>query len=154
MKVPFCTGLFYFAGMQELDNIKFPFPIRQQVVWGEMDAFNHVNNVAYFRYFETGRIQFFGQTGIWKLFEAENIRIVVGKMECNYIRELIYPENIEIAVGIKRVGNASLVLHQKVSTDSKGIVAHGEAIIVATNPSTGKSIPWTEALRNAFNQWI
>ena len=42
--------------MSELDNIRFPFPIRQHIYWGEMDAFNHVNNVTYFRYFETGRI--------------------------------------------------------------------------------------------------
>ena len=31
------------------------------VAWGEMDALNHVNNVVYFRYFETARIDFFSQ---------------------------------------------------------------------------------------------
>jgi acyl-CoA thioester hydrolase len=140
--------------MQELDHIRFPFPVTQQVYWGEMDAFNHVNNVAYFRYFETGRICFFNHTGIWKLFEEEGIRIVVGKLECNYVRELVFPETIGIAVGIKRVGNSSLVLHQKVSTADKGIMAHGEAIIVATDPKTGRSMPWTEKLRAAFKTWM
>ena len=27
--------------------------------WGEMDSFSHANNVAYFRWFETGRIEHF-----------------------------------------------------------------------------------------------
>lgn len=140
--------------MTELDNIRFPFPIRQHIYWGEMDAFNHVNNVTYFRYFETGRIQFFNKSGIWQLFEHEQIRIVVGKLECNFVRELVFPEEIEIAVGIKRVGNSSLVVHQKVSTDEKGIVAHGEGIIVATDPQTGRSMPWTQVMRDAFQQWM
>jgi acyl-CoA thioester hydrolase len=140
--------------MDELAQLRFPFPIKQQVYWAEMDAFNHINNVSYFRYFETGRIHFFNQSGIWKLFEDENIRIVVGKLECNYRAEVIYPQEIEIAVGIKRVGNTSLVVHQKVSTAEKGIVAHGEGIIVATDPQTGKPTPWTAELRTAFEKWM
>ena len=31
------------------------------VAWGEMDALQHVNNVVYFRYFETARIDFFNR---------------------------------------------------------------------------------------------
>jgi acyl-CoA thioester hydrolase len=140
--------------MHELDKIKFPFPIRQQVYWAEMDAYDHINNVSYFRYFETGRIHFFYNTGIWQLFLSEGIRIVVGKMECNYVKEVVYPEEIEIAVGIKRVGNASLILQQKVSTERNGIVAYGEGVIVSTDPQTGKSTPWTDKLRETFTKWM
>ena len=31
----------------------FPVVVDIPVAWGEMDAFGHVNNVMYFRYFET-----------------------------------------------------------------------------------------------------
>ncbi|HQV78944.1 MAG: acyl-CoA thioesterase [Chitinophagales bacterium] len=136
-----------------IDSIKFPFPITQMVAWGDMDAFQHVNNVQYFRYFETGRVEFFNKTNLWKLIEAENIRFVVGKLECNYLQELVHPAEIEISVGIKKIGNASLVLHQMVKSD-RNIVAHGEAIVVATNPSTGKSTPWTDNIRTAFEKWL
>ena len=136
-----------------IDSIKFPFPITQMVAWGDMDAFQHVNNVQYFRYFETGRVELFNKTNLWKLIEAENIRFVVGKLECNYLQELVHPAEIEISVGIKKIGNASLVLHQMVKSD-RNIVAHGEAIVVATNPSTGKSTPWTDNIRTAFEKWL
>ncbi|KAK3069864.1 hypothetical protein LTR53_011474 [Teratosphaeriaceae sp. CCFEE 6253] len=36
---------------------------RQQVVWGEMDAMGHVNNVMYNRYAESGRVQWTQQLG-------------------------------------------------------------------------------------------
>ena len=133
--------------------IKYPFPVKQQVLWGEMDALNHINNVIYFRYFETGRVIFFNKTDLWHLFLDENIRIVVGKLECNYIREVTHPAEIEISVGIKKIGNASLTVHHKVVCNGK-IAAHGEGIIVATDPKTGKSTPWTDKLRNEFAKWL
>ena len=34
----------------------FPGIIELPVSWGEMDAFGHLNNVVYFRYFESARI--------------------------------------------------------------------------------------------------
>lgn len=139
--------------MQDEIKIKYPFPVKQQVLWGEMDAFNHINNVIYFRYFETARVEFFNQSGLWQLYFNENIRIVVGKLECNFIREITHPAEIEISVGIKRIGNSSLTVHHKVMHNGQ-IAAHGDGIIVATNPETGKSTPWTPALREAFEQWM
>jgi acyl-CoA thioester hydrolase len=135
------------------EPIRYPFPVKQQVLWGEMDAFGHINNVVYFRYFETGRVEFFNQSGLWKLYADEQIRIVVGKLECNFIHEIIHPATIEIAVGIRRIGNSSLTVHHKV-TQNGVVAAHGDGIIVATNPQTGKSTPWTDNLRAAFQQWI
>ncbi len=136
-----------------LQQIKFPFPVRQQVLWGEMDAFNHINNVIYFRYFETARVEFFNRTNLWQTYFDENIRIVVGKLECNYIREITHPAEIEISVGIKKIGNSSLTVHHIVKCNGT-IAAHGEGIIVATNPSTGKSTPWTGKLRSEFMKWL
>ena len=31
---------------------QYPVVISQDVIWGDMDAFGHVNNTVYFRYFE------------------------------------------------------------------------------------------------------
>ena len=33
-------------------NQKYAVTIALKVQWGDMDAFNHVNNIMYFRYFE------------------------------------------------------------------------------------------------------
>lgn len=139
--------------LEDLQQIKFHFPIKRHVAWGEMDAFNHINNVAYFRYFETGRVEFFNQTGLWQFFVEENIRIVVAKLECNYLNEIVHPAEIEIMVGIKKIGNTSLTVHQIIKINGH-IAAHGEGIIVATNPETGKSTPWTEKLKEEFLQWM
>ena len=37
----------------------YPVVIEIPVAWGDMDAFQHVNNVTYFKYFESARIAYF-----------------------------------------------------------------------------------------------
>ncbi len=140
--------------LEAINHLKFPFPIKQAVVWGEMDAWNHINNVIYFRYFETGRVEFFNKSHLWKLFIDENVRIVVVKLECNYIKEIIHPEDIEIAVAIKKIGNSSISVHHKIVNSKDEICAHGEGVIAGTNPATGKSIPWTDKLRTEMEKWL
>lgn len=63
-------------------------PIR----WGDMDAMGHVNNVSYFRYLETCRIDWFESERI----RAEPIGIgpVIVNAFCNFYQEFTYPGNI------------------------------------------------------------
>ena len=37
----------------------YPVTVEIPVAWGDMDAYGHVNNTMYFRYFETARIAYF-----------------------------------------------------------------------------------------------
>ena len=41
----------------------FPVHIEVPVAWGEQDLFGHVNNVVYFRYFESVRMHFLERIG-------------------------------------------------------------------------------------------
>ena len=34
----------------------YPVVLSQDIIWGDMDAFGHINNTVYFRYFEDARI--------------------------------------------------------------------------------------------------
>ena len=46
----------------------FPVIVEQNVIWGEMDAYQHVNNVVYFRYFENARLEYIRRLD-WFAFE-------------------------------------------------------------------------------------
>ena len=51
----------------------FPVVTKIPVIWGDMDSFQHVNNVIYFRYFESARIQYFETLGWLKIIEKMGI---------------------------------------------------------------------------------
>jgi len=43
---------------------EYPVVLSQDIIWGDMDAFGHINNTVYFRYFEDARIAYFDQIGV------------------------------------------------------------------------------------------
>ena len=47
-----------------LELTDFPVQVKISVAWGDMDAYGHINNIYYLRYFETARIQYFLETGL------------------------------------------------------------------------------------------
>ena len=42
----------------------YPVVFQSPVAWGEMDALGHVNNIIYFRYFESARMEYLRQIGL------------------------------------------------------------------------------------------
>lgn len=45
-------------------NEQYPIVLSQDLIWGDMDAFEHVNNTVYFRYFEDARLAYFEKLGM------------------------------------------------------------------------------------------
>ncbi|MDH2272937.1 acyl-CoA thioesterase [Moraxella porci] len=112
----------------------------QPVAWGEMDSFNHVNNVAYYRYAESARISYMRALGL--MHAREDLLTILASSSMQYRRPVTYPDTLLIAVRIKHLGNTSLV-HEYVmySQSQKAIVTTGEAVIVRTNSQMSK-MPW------------
>ena len=72
----------------------FPVVTKIPVIWGDMDSFQHVNNVIYFRYFESVRIQYFETLGWLKIIEKMGIGPILGSTSCHYRIPLTYPDTV------------------------------------------------------------
>lgn len=102
------------------------------VVWGDMDAFQHVNNVQYFRYFESARARFAEQLGMWETMQEANIIGVVKETNCQYKFPLFYPDDVwATARALKAAGHELLIEHHVISRTHHKIAAVGTATIVA-----------------------
>lgn len=135
-----------------MENIKFPHPVSYNIQWGEMDALGHVNNVQYIRYFETARIAFFHFSDIWKVLDDLGIYFILAKIDCSFKQPLIFPDKIILQAGIISIGNTSMTLLQQVISESNGIAAFGEAIVVCMDKKINKPIAIPEAVRNLITQ--
>lgn len=129
------------------ERSRFKYAKQLSVQWGEMDALKHVNNVVYIRYFETARIEYFSQSGIWDAFVKEGIVVVLGKIECNFLRPLVFPDEITVMARVKSIGNSSLVVEQAVFSQKLGLCACGDAVVVCTDPATGRKSIMPQHLR-------
>ena len=53
-----------------------PLVIEVPVLWGEMDALQHVNNIVYFRYFENARMAYFEKLRALRVPANEGLKLL------------------------------------------------------------------------------
>ena len=113
-----------------------------------MDAFGHVNNVVYFRYFETVRIEFFRCLEVDQ-FDGGDFVPILAKTECNYLRPVHFPDTLLAEARVSRVGRSSLTMEYRLSSRKQGeIVAEGLAVVVNVDPKTGRGVALPSTITN------
>lgn len=120
----------------------FPMVHVQPVQWGDMDGFNHLNNVAYYRYAESARISYLRAVGL--LLARADLMTILASSSCQYLRPVVYPDTLLIGVRVKHLGTTSLIFdYQFISHDQQALVATGEAVIVRATED-GVKKPWSD----------
>src|SRR6202451_3071327 len=74
----------------------FPVIVRQNVVWGDMDSYQHVNNVVYFRYFENARLEYIARLDWFKFEEETGVGPILSATQARFRRPLTYPDTIAV----------------------------------------------------------
>lgn len=123
----------------------------EKIKWGEMDAFQHLNNVHYFRFQECARIASFEQIEMMVHESNKTIGPILAETGCKYIAPVVYPDTLWI--GIKTTDIKSDRFTQQyviISESQKKLVAKGYATIVSYDYKNKckAEIPesWKEAL--------
>ena len=114
-----------------LNRSEFSLVLKQDLVWGDMDAFQHVNNTVYFRYFEDIRMAYFSEVGINDFMERNKIGPILARTECDFRLPLNYPDEIEIGTKCEVLSEKKFIMHYEVhSVRHKAIAARGNGLIV------------------------
>ena len=132
------------------------------VQWGEMDAFNHVNNVMYIRWCETARISLFreiwGETGInmKEILDGNGVGPILANFNINYKLPLTYPDEVTIHTNVSQIGNTSFKLNQslfsKKSEDT--LVADATSIVVMVNYISGDKFTLNQNIKSELEKFI
>lgn len=137
--------------MNPLQN-DYPIVLSQDVIWGDMDAFGHVNNTVYFRYFEDARIAYFDAVNINKYKAETNIGPILAHTDCSFKLPLKYPDKIHIAARSTILGPKKLKMEYAVYSENyNAIAAEGEGLIVYYDYSAEKSCEIPAELVAAIN---
>lgn len=123
---------------------------RLSMRWGEMDALGHMNNVAYFRYFEQARISWFDSLEIDYRPGSEGP--ILGTISCKYLRPAIYPLELEVTTLVGRPGHSSFVMWHEMykAGEPAARFAEAEAVMVWIDITEGRSRPMPDWLRDAI----
>ncbi len=120
----------------------FPVVVELPVAWGEMDAFNHVNNIVYFRYFESARIAYFEKLNLMLFMEQTGIGPILASTHCRYKIPLTYPDTIAVGARIARLEADRFTMEYSiVSQQHQKIAAEGDGVIVSYDYRANKKAP-------------
>jgi acyl-CoA thioester hydrolase len=122
-------------------------PLR--IDWSEMDLFGHVNNVAYFKYIQASRVNYWELTGLAASFTETKIGPILLSTSCNFIKPLYYPGNIIIAARMEFMKNTSFGIHHQVLNEQGEVAAEAHDVIVNFDFNKNEKAPIPAAFRDA-----
>ncbi len=126
----------------------YPVVIELPVLWGNMDAFQHVNNVVYFRWFESGRIAYFERLGFSEALEGEKIGPILAWADCRFRIPLTYPDTVSIGVRVPEIGEDRFTMEYIAVSHQHGrIAAQGSSTIVSYDYANARKAPLPESVR-------
>jgi len=109
----------------------YPVLLPVTVAWGEMDAFAHVNNVIYFRYFESARIEYGRHIDLMEMKERSGVGPILAATSARYKRPLVFPDQLQIGIKVTRLGTDRFWQAYRIFSISQNAVStEGEAEIV------------------------
>lgn len=125
----------------------YPVVIEIRIAWGEMDAFQHVNNVVYFRYFESVRIAYSERIAFMEYMNETGIGPILGASSCRFKMPLTYPDTISVGARAPKIDKDRFTMEYLiVSHSARKVAAVGDGVIVAYDYRQRKKVDLPEIL--------
>lgn len=138
---------------EELTGFRHHIPV--QLRFNDIDILGHLNNTVYFSLFDLGKARYFGaarEAGGEKM-DWQKVECVIANVNCAYIRQIRFGENIEVYTRCVRIGDKSFILEQVLANVDNGeIKARCETVMVCIDP-TGKAVTVSDHWRKCFKDY-
>ncbi|BGO96561.1 hypothetical protein JCM10021v2_000195 [Rhodotorula toruloides] len=129
--------------------------VEVQVAWGEQDANAHVNNAVYFRWLETGRLNFMRVLGSHLDPQAakdlsgsgKGKGVILARITFDYRKPTFHPDNLLILHKPVQVSAKKMILQASVySYAQQTVVGTSDSVMVGYDYDAGKSCAWSPQL--------
>jgi len=128
-----------------------PVVLQQDVIWGDMDAFGHINNTVYFRYFEDARIAYFDKIGVHEVKEKSKIGPILATTYSDFKLPLVYPDRVHISGRSTILSPKKFNMHYMVYSEQfEAIAAEGEGLLVYYDYAKGTSCEIPDVIAEAI----
>ena len=136
-----------------------------------MDAFGHVNNVAYVRYIESGRVAALLdmasaaqrvegvseaklQRAVSSFMSGRGVGVILKSVAVKYRQPVTYPDRLTVASALSDLQADRFTLsHLVVSHRQQAVVAEGQGTLVCYDYTKREKAALPELLHTAIAQW-
>jgi acyl-CoA thioester hydrolase len=126
----------------------YPVVIEVPIAWGDMDAFQHVNNTVYFRHFESGRISYFEKIHFMEFMDSTGIGPILASTQCRFKIPLTYPDVVTVGARVETMEKDRFLMKYVVHSKKHGQqAALGEGLMVTFDYRNNKKVPVPDEIR-------
>lgn len=133
--------------------------IAQQIRFGDIDSYHHVNNVVFLQYLEDARVQLTHAPmpggGTFQDLVGPDLFTLVGRNEIEYLAPITFrTEPVYVNIWITHIGGSSFDFGYTVTeADTATVYAQAATSMVLVSRTTGRPVRLTEAQRGALEAW-
>ncbi len=115
--------------------------------WMDNDAYLHVNNVAYYSFFDTAVNEYLILGGVLDIRQSP-VTGLVAHSQCHYFSPLAFPEKIEVGLRVARLGTSSVTYELGVFRAGDDLAAaQGQFVHVFVDRLTSRPVPLPDPMR-------
>jgi acyl-CoA thioester hydrolase len=123
-----------------------------QTRWADNDIYGHVNNVAYYGYFDTIVNEYLIAAGALDIHDGKVIGLVV-ETGCKYVAPLEFPQKLEGALRVAKIGNSSVRYALAIFKQGEDApAAEGHFVHVYVDRATRKPVKLPDGFRRALEK--
>lgn len=130
-------------------QVAFRHSLPVQIRFNDVDRYGHVNNNAYFAYYDLGKEEYLRQ--VLKVdYRAAEVVPVIANINADFILPIFYGDEIVVETRVSHLGHKSFTLQQRaVNRLTQQVVCQCSTVMVCFNLKTQQSAEVPEQYRHA-----
>ncbi len=130
--------------------MNFPLKLNIRLDWSEMDLFGHINNVAFMKFVQAGRVNYWEKIGLTNMHEEQKQGPMLASTGCTFLKPLHYPGNIIIQTRLEFIKTTSFGLHHQILNEINEVAAEAHDVVVLFDFVKNSKIEIPTAIRMAI----
>lgn len=136
--------------------------------WGDLDAFNHVNNTSMLKLLEEARVRVFWtpeagdtapDTAVIESGISSGVLTLIARQEIEYLAPVPYRrEPLDIQIWFGKIGGSSIEVCYEVFSplgdDPQRLYARATSVVVMVDAQSGRPMRLTDRMRDAWTPYL
>ena len=124
-----------------------------QMRFNDIDLLGHLNNSVYFTFMDLAKVRYF-QAALGELFRYDETGLVIVNVNCDFCKQTLFDDVIEVETAITAFGDKSLTIEQRVFSPTDNTVrCRCRTIMAAFDPKTMTSVHVPDQWRKAVEEY-
>lgn len=104
--------------------------MKLRIDWSELDLYGHVNNIAFMKYIQAARVNYWEQIGLYPLYQQKKQFPMLVSTQCEFKKTLMFPGEVVIHSTLAYIKNSSFSIEHQLYNEKQELVAEAKDVMV------------------------